>query len=273
MNSLFIDEEFVAVQPSLVRALEGRVIDALVLQYLHFWLRVSTNEHLGEKWVYNTYSDWSEKLGISVDQARRSVKRLQEQGLVLYCQPHCGKYDQTKWYRIDYNHDCLLDLAKSPPRSGENTILDVAESPSRSGEIAESSISTVSTTESTITVKKKRPSTRTRTAKDDVWDSLVAAFGEPTTSTSRAFYGKVSAELSKAGATAAQVKERHSEAKKRWSFEFTPQALLKHWDSLAVKSKTQSDLKGNAQLGKDYLGFEYADDKDMLEKLGATVHG
>lgn len=119
MSRLLVDEEFVAVQPSLVRALDGKVVDALVLQYLHFWLRVSTNEYEGEIWVYNTYQDWSDRLGISPKQAERAIKRLEEQDFILSCQPRAGAYDHKKWYRINYENVCLIDLPESGDQSGQ----------------------------------------------------------------------------------------------------------------------------------------------------------
>ncbi len=48
---------------------------------------------------------------------------------------------------------------------------------------------------------------RARTPRDDVWDSLVAHFGEPRTKTERAMFGRVVAELLEAGATSAETQK------------------------------------------------------------------
>ena len=48
---------------------------------------------------------------------------------------------------------------------------------------------------------------RTRTPRDDVWDSLTAHFGNPRTKTERAMVGRVVAELLEAGATEAETRK------------------------------------------------------------------
>lgn len=119
-SRILVDEEFVAVQPSLVRALEGNVMDALVLQYLHFWLRASSNVHEGEVWVYNTYQDWADRLGISPKQAERSIRRLEERGIVVSCKPDSGDWNHRKWYRIDPSRLREIDLPISGDRSPDS---------------------------------------------------------------------------------------------------------------------------------------------------------
>jgi len=107
-----IDEEFISVQPSLVRALDGRMEDAALLQVLHFWLRVSTNRHDGETWVYNTYQDWADRLGISADRARRCVTRLEGggSGPIVSTQAERSSGQMRKWYRIDYGHPIFAEV-------------------------------------------------------------------------------------------------------------------------------------------------------------------
>lgn len=138
---LLAEEEFVSVQPSLIRALDGKVIDALVLQYLYWWWRISTNEHDGYTWVYNSETAWADRLGLSRDQVKRTIMRLEERGLVISCKPNSSGWDHTKWYRIDLEHPLWSEWAESPNRMGE-----IAHS--RLGGIAHSSSSTERTTES-----------------------------------------------------------------------------------------------------------------------------
>lgn len=139
---LLAEEEFVSVQPSLIRALDGKVIDALVLQYLYWWWRISTNEHDGYTWVYNSETTWADRLGLSRDQVRRTITRLEERGLVISCKPNSSGWDHTKWYRIDLDHPLWADCAESHIRMS-----DTAQS--RMCEIAHSSSSTERTTERT----------------------------------------------------------------------------------------------------------------------------
>lgn len=45
------------------------------------------------------------------------------------------------------------------------------------------------------------------------------------------------------------------------------------WEDEPEKITAKSELQGNAQFGKSYLGFEYEDGRDLAEKLGAKVYG
>jgi type IV secretory pathway VirB3-like protein len=100
-SALLLDESVIVVQPALVRLL-GHLSDACVLQQLHYWMDRTTNERDGRRWVYKTYRQWSDEVGISEAQARASIQRLEEVGVVVSCQPEA--YNRRKWYRIDYDH-------------------------------------------------------------------------------------------------------------------------------------------------------------------------
>lgn len=139
-HAMLVEEEFIAVQPSLVRALGGKVLDAMMVQYLHFWIRVSSNEFEDYRWVYNTYQDWSDKLGVSVQQAQRCMDRLEKMGLIVSCKPRASQWNQKKWYRLDMEHefwDFATDsdqtttpthLSKSIDRSIDSDISDPSKS-------------------------------------------------------------------------------------------------------------------------------------------------
>lgn len=132
------DEEFVSVQPALIRALDGKVVDALVLQYLYWWQRISQNELDGHYWVYNTYEEWSDRLGISPDQFKRTILRLEEQGLVISRKPNAGQWKHRKWYRVDTDHE-FWETLKLVSNEGETPVVtDRAIPPDRSGDSAHS---------------------------------------------------------------------------------------------------------------------------------------
>jgi DNA-binding transcriptional ArsR family regulator len=99
--SLLASGYFVQVHPEIVKRL-GSASQAMVLQQLSYWLERSDNEYKDQTWVYNTYEDWSENLGLTPRQVRSAMKVLEEMGLVISCQPKA--YDRTKWYTIDYSH-------------------------------------------------------------------------------------------------------------------------------------------------------------------------
>jgi hypothetical protein len=72
-------------------------------------------------------------------------------------------------------------------------------------------------------------------ARDEVWDTLAAVFGEPTTQTNRSLRGKLVKSLAAAGATDSEIVARVQ----RWPLHFpeatlTETALEKHWDRLAT---------------------------------------
>lgn len=135
---LIAEDEFVSVQPALIRALDGKVADALVLQYLWWWQRLSQNEMDGYTWVYNTYEQWSDRLGISTDQFKRIILRLEEQRLVISCKPDAGQWKHRKWYRVNTDHKFWLTLTLNAESDETTTPIDRAISPNRSGDFAES---------------------------------------------------------------------------------------------------------------------------------------
>lgn len=73
---------------------------------------------------------------------------------------------------------------------------------------------------------------RARTPRDDLFDALVAAFGPASTPARSAFYGRTVTELLAAEATPAQVQAARIEMSRRGWNKPTPEALVKHWDSL-----------------------------------------
>lgn len=105
MQRLLLDDRIIAVQPALIRALDGRAAEAIVLQQLHYWLPHARSEHDGHRWVYNTYEQWADQTGLSPSQAKRAMGRLEARGLVVVSQP--AGQDRTRWYRIDYDHEIL----------------------------------------------------------------------------------------------------------------------------------------------------------------------
>jgi hypothetical protein len=100
--SLLASGYFIQVHPEIIRKL-GSATQAIVLQQLSYWLERSTKEHDGENWVYNSYENWAENLGLSASQVKRAMLVLEELGLIISCQPEA--YNRVKWYRIDIEHE------------------------------------------------------------------------------------------------------------------------------------------------------------------------
>ena len=105
MSKLLIEESPLTFQPSLAVAIG--LNEAIVLQQIHYWIKNTKNkgyEQDGYKWVYNTYAEWKESNFPfwSENTIQRTFASLEEKGLVVSIQPMKGKYDRTKYYRIEY---------------------------------------------------------------------------------------------------------------------------------------------------------------------------
>lgn len=74
--------------------------------------------------------------------------------------------------------------------------------------------------------------TRKRTPRDDIFDALVELFGPASTKSRGAFYGRTVTQLVDAGATVEQMRKARIEMSRRGWDKPTPEAMLKHWDSL-----------------------------------------
>jgi len=115
MSKLLIEESPLTFQPSLAVAIG--LNEAIVLQQIHYWIKNTKNkgyEQDGYKWVYNTYAEWKETNFPfwSENTIQRTFASLEEKGLVVSIQPMKGKYDRTKYYRIEYTKLEVFDDPK-----------------------------------------------------------------------------------------------------------------------------------------------------------------
>ena len=116
MSKLLINEQPLQVLPSLANIIG--LNEAIVLQQLHFFLRISRNKVGGRSWVYNTINDWQAEFSFwSVKTVQRTIENLEKSGLVVSTDKfHKMKMDKTKWYTIDYQklNEILPESEKSP---------------------------------------------------------------------------------------------------------------------------------------------------------------
>lgn len=80
--------------------------------------------------------------------------------------------------------------------------------------------------------------------RNEVWDALEIIFGTPTTDTNRKLRGKITASLTRAGATEDEILRRAS----TWPHHFpgatlTETALEKHWDRLGRAPLVASEIE------------------------------
>lgn len=106
---LLSDETFIALQPTLIELL-GRS-SAQVLAALHYWLQHSKNHINGLNWVYNTYTQWSDRIpGLSIRTLQRIIANLETLGIVRSQRHEAHRWHQRKWYTIDHDRLEALDL-------------------------------------------------------------------------------------------------------------------------------------------------------------------
>lgn len=111
MSNLLISEPPLQVLPSLANELKSSD-KAIIIQQIHYWLNKSTNIRDGNKWIYNSASDWQKQFPwLSEKTVQRYLKDLENRGLLITGNYNKAKFDRTKWYRIDY--DALDNLGRA----------------------------------------------------------------------------------------------------------------------------------------------------------------
>ena len=100
-TSMFAPEEFLQIPPTMAKAIGLR--EAIILQRLHFLLRLSTNgrEIDGERWIFNTYEQWHSQhfAFLTIFEVKRTFQNLEKMRYVVSCQPE-GRMNRRKYYRI-----------------------------------------------------------------------------------------------------------------------------------------------------------------------------
>lgn len=111
--NLLINEPPLQVLPSLAK--EIGLNEAIVVQQIHYWTRISKNERDGFVWVYKTYDEWKKEFPFwSIRTIKRIFKELEDDEL-LFSSKILNKagYDRTKWYRINYEKLVNIESAKT----------------------------------------------------------------------------------------------------------------------------------------------------------------
>lgn len=108
MSKLIIHEYPIMILPSL--AMKIGLMEAVILQQIHYWLLSSSHHKEGRKWVYNTYKQWQQQLPFwSESTIKRTIKSLEKQEYLLSANFNRHKMDKTKWYSIHYEKLQELD--------------------------------------------------------------------------------------------------------------------------------------------------------------------
>lgn len=77
---------------------------AKFINRLEYWLHKCGRNITGlmGKWIYNSLHAWATQLNCSVSTIRRVIKSLEEEKILLARKINAKKFNQTKWYTIDY---------------------------------------------------------------------------------------------------------------------------------------------------------------------------
>lgn len=111
--NLLINEPPLQVLPTL--AVGIGLNNAIVVQQVHYWLRVSKNDRDGHKWVYKTIDEWNEEFPFwSKRTLERVIESLEDMKILVSSNYNKLRMDRTKWYRIDYENlnKCCNDASR-----------------------------------------------------------------------------------------------------------------------------------------------------------------
>lgn len=100
-NILVNDENVMIIQPKLAQLLG--INEAIILNQIHCCLEEGKDIIDGRLWVCNSYDSWKEQFCfLSISTIRKTIKNLEDMGLIISGNYNRSKADKTKWYSIDY---------------------------------------------------------------------------------------------------------------------------------------------------------------------------
>lgn len=101
-NKLLLKEYPLQVLPTLATIFG--LLDALVLQQVHYWLRKSKHTFDGRQWVYNSYPGWKLQFPfVSAGALKRTFLELEARGIIISGMYAKDRRNRSKWYTIDYD--------------------------------------------------------------------------------------------------------------------------------------------------------------------------
>lgn len=101
-SKLLINESPLQVLPTLAKLLG--LDRAVIIQQIHYWLEKSDNVRDGYRWIYNSYTAWSEQFTwLSSTAIGKHVRLLEKDGWLIPGRFNGKAFDRTKWYRLNYD--------------------------------------------------------------------------------------------------------------------------------------------------------------------------
>ena len=102
--------------------------ESILLNQIDYWLSKSGKsvDNLNGKWIYNSHKEWLKQFSYwSLSKLRRTIKSLENLGLIISVKVNSKKWNQTKWYSIDYEK--YAELFKREYLKSSNSKLSITE--------------------------------------------------------------------------------------------------------------------------------------------------
>lgn len=114
IQDLLFNDQPITINRKLAKCLGLK--EAVIFQQIHYWLEINkkTNNNFKENryWTYNSIKKWQENEFdfLSERTVERTIKKLENDGLIISKTFNKMRGDKTKWYSIDY--DKLLEVCE-----------------------------------------------------------------------------------------------------------------------------------------------------------------
>lgn len=103
---------------------------AIILDKLRFWIEHNKannkNFYDGRYWTFNSMDAWSKQIDfMTVNTIRRTLEKMEKEGLIITGNYNASKYDRTKWYALTDKANSIFEnlqfhLANLPNQNGKN---------------------------------------------------------------------------------------------------------------------------------------------------------
>jgi hypothetical protein len=104
---------------------------AILFNQIKYWISKCGRDidNLDGKWIYNSLAEWHKQFRYwSMYKLRKTIKSLEDLGLIKSIKVNARKWNHTKWYTVDYNkYKNLLKKIKNKKNTDLSTTLDKIE--------------------------------------------------------------------------------------------------------------------------------------------------
>jgi hypothetical protein len=105
--------------------------ESILLNQILYWLSKCGRKIAGqeEKWIYNSLAEWHKQFSYwSMYKLRKTIKSLEDLGLIKSIKVNAKKWNHTKWYTVDYlQYKNLLKKIENEKNTDLSTALDKIE--------------------------------------------------------------------------------------------------------------------------------------------------